>query len=266
MVDDREEEEHWKRVDLYFYDYQTTSANILIQSSRLRNFIENTFPKPNVDPFLHPVVASALGRNDTLLQLTSGYDALFLVGHSLGGVIIRQMVVELASILQGQMKQLAFAQAQAKAASGGADIALEAHLRPVLASSVRLFAPGLFGFEPTNLAGFIYHFAKAIPMLNHFLRVAASSNAVFKELAMGSSRLAELRRRTEDIARTEEWRALRANMLFGSDEEIVYMERYDCDPEIGIVESRDHTSVCKPTPAYRTPLEFAYGRTSSARA
>ena len=139
-------------------------------------------------------------------------------------------------------------------------------MRNLLAATVRLFAPGLFGFDPTRLAGFIYNFAKEVPLLNHFLRVTVTANAVVEELTVGSSRLAELRRRTEEFASHEDWSALRASMLFGSNEDIVYMERYDCDPEIKIVELRDHTSVCKPEPAYRTPLEFVYGRSSSARA
>jgi len=104
MIDGREEEEYWKRVDLYFYDYQTTSANILVQADRLRKFLQSSFPRPDIDLFPHPLVASAVGLNGTLLPLTSGYDSLILVGHSLGGVIIRQAVLELASVFQGQLK------------------------------------------------------------------------------------------------------------------------------------------------------------------
>jgi hypothetical protein len=53
-------------------------------------------------------------------------------------------------------------------------------------------------------------------------------------------------------------------MLFGAEDEVVYMERYDCDPPIVVVESRDHRSICKPDSDYLMPLEFVHGRSQNA--
>jgi pimeloyl-ACP methyl ester carboxylesterase len=257
MVDTGEEAARWKCVDLYFYDYQTTTANLLVQTDGFLKFLKANFPEPRIDLRPHPILAASMGVNGTLLPLAHRYDSLTLVGHSLGGVIVRQAVLSLDAEFQ------AF---ETLRAENPVETLSHVELSQALAADVKLFAPAIFGFDPSHFAGFLYNFAREFPILSHLLRVTRTSNAAIKELAAGAPRLAELRRRTEDLAKKTNWRALRASILFGAMEDIVYMERYDCDDQIRIAESHDHTSVCKPTQDYRIPLEFVYGKPKSVSA
>ena len=135
-----------------------------------------------------------------------------------------------------------------------------------LTGAVRLFAPAMLGFDPTNLPGFVYNLATEIPRLGRFLRPLLQSNPVHEDLQPEALRLREIRRRTESLAETYPWmQSLRGHLLFGRDDHTVFMDRYDCDPIFETVENQDHRSICKPTPQYLRPLEFvSYGLSKQA--
>jgi hypothetical protein len=100
-----------------------------------------------------------------------------------------------------------------------------------------------------------------------FLKPLLRSNPVHSELEPGSQRLLEIRRRTQGLAAKYPWmHCLRAHLIFGVRENVIYIDRYDCDPVYRIAEGQDHKSICKPNVRYREPLEFvSYGlsRTTS---
>jgi hypothetical protein len=88
-----------------------------------------------------------------------------------------------------------------------------------LSAEVRLFAPAIFGFHPTNFGGFCYNLMAEIPVLGRFLRPMVRSSPVHSELEPGSQRLLEIRRRTEELAAKYSWmRALSAHLIFGAGE------------------------------------------------
>jgi len=158
LVDSDSYAQYWERIDLFFYDYETTSANVLVQSGRFRQFVEEVFPVPaRLD--LHPTM-KAIAGDWTPLPLATNYESAVFVGHSLGGVIVRQMVVEAASDVRSLEEQVEGARARSSLESEGAPSIGEnpryAFLKSLLSADIRLFAPGLFGFEPKNLAGFFY--------------------------------------------------------------------------------------------------------------
>ena len=247
----------WEWCDLYFYDYSTFRSNIAVQAGRFQKFLKDLFPVPNPEWLGRPspelMTLYDLPKEE--IPLTAEYRRLVLVGHSLGGVIIRQAIADAAVDYE---------------TSGAAGRATTEELPQQfhwLAGGIRLFAPAMFGFDPTRFTGFCYHLASEIPRLGRFLKPALHANPVHQELQPDSARLRETRKRTESMVSKYPWMdSLRAHLLFGARENIVYMERYDCDPVFEIVEEQDHQSVCKPNAWYQRPLEFvSYGLSKPAR-
>jgi pimeloyl-ACP methyl ester carboxylesterase len=237
----------WKRCDLFFYDYKSTESNIAVLAERFRNFLKDLFPRPKPELLTRPSIEleKIYQLEDTLVPLTESYQRLVMVGHSLGGVIIRQAVSDAALDFENTNDN--------EKMQGGEP-------NPTfrwLASSVRLFAPAIFGFNPTQFAGFCYHLTAELPRLGTFLRPILHANAVHQELRQDSVRLREIRRLTEKFAAKYPWmESLRCHLIFGAEDTIVYTDRYDCDPVREIVEHQDHRSICKPDLNYRRPLEF----------
>jgi hypothetical protein len=50
--------------------------------------------------------------------------------------------------------------------------------------------------------------------------------------------------------------ALRAVVLWGRDENVVFNDDYPADDTRESVDGKDHRSICKPTHDYTLPLEF----------
>ena len=82
----------------------------------------------------------------------------------------------------------------------------------VLSASLRLFAPAIYGFEPTHFGGFCYNFISELPTLRRFLRPILRSNPLHKDLTPDARRLSNLKRRTELLALEHPWEALRARI------------------------------------------------------
>lgn len=253
---DSEHSEWWARCDLFFYQYPSVSNNVSVQASRFLRFLKRYFPTPDKSNLCFPSPDLARMMKDAPLvglPVTQQYRRLVLIGHSLGGVIIRQALVDEAIAHENQDSE-----------SSGGEIA------PVTASclsaAVRLFAPAIFGFRPTHFGGFCYHFMTEQPRLRRFLRPLLRANPIHEELQFGSYRLQQLRNHTEALSGKYPWmQALRAHLMFGAGEHVVYMDRYDCDPVYRIVEAQDHQSICKPHLRYRDPLEFVnHGLSRSA--
>jgi pimeloyl-ACP methyl ester carboxylesterase len=251
--------EWWETCDLYFYSYQSFPSNVPVLAARFQQFLRKYFPNPEASDLTEPSVdlRRLLGRDPVSpLELASEYRRLVLVGHSLGGVIIRQAIVDEA--LSAGTTHLE------RPNSVGGNLAPATER--TLAASVRLFAPATFGFRPTSLGGFLYNLIAEDSKLGKFLRPAMPATPIHEDLKLGSERLQELRKRTEGLAEKYPWiQAMRAHLTFGEKENIVYMERYNCDPVYRIVENQDHQSICKPSPNYLGPVEFVrYGISKAA--
>jgi len=248
----------WATCDLYFYQYRTLSDNVAVLASRFSQFLKEYFPTPPEMKLGRPSqeCAQLVGQGSmSAFPVTSQYRSLILVGHSLGGVIIRQSLVDEAIAECAKSPGESDTTRQGITAANGC-----------LLAAVRLFAPASFGFEPARFPGYCYHLMMEMPRLGRFLRPVVHANPLCEDLQSGSHRLSQLRQRTESLAMQHPWmHALRAHLLFGSREQMVYMDRYDCDPVYRIVENQDHRSVCKPTVYYSEPLGFvSYGIPRSA--
>ena len=82
--------------DLYFYSYDSLRENAAVNASRLASFVKRVYPEPD---FPGAYMMSDAMRQFIPLPADSGkgirrsYRKLVLVGHSLGGVLIRQLIV-----------------------------------------------------------------------------------------------------------------------------------------------------------------------------
>jgi hypothetical protein len=251
---DPEHSAWWATSDLYFYGYKSKSAHVPVEAARFRGFLKDFYPSPTEQARAELCVPSltltGLRADEPLtpLPLAASYSRLVLIGHSLGGVIIRQAVVDEAMTADN---------ARPSSMTG----------KSPLSAAVRLFAPAMYGFDPTHFGGYCYNLISELPLLQKFLKPVLRANPPHQDLSPESHLLKELRRRTELLAsKHPSMNALRAHLMFGTEEHIVRMDRYDCDPVFRVVEGQDHSSVCKPTPHYRLPLEFISYELSSPAA
>lgn len=216
----------WADADMLFVGYDSTRDNITAVANRIRRNISRFYPVP-FQPAM--VVGETQARADT----ESAYSELIILGHSLGGLIARRVLVDAAQAWVDENRVPA---------------------RPgVLDAQLRLFSPASAGFRDGGLLGVL----KASPFwpgFNMFLRKASA----YTDLQPGSTTLIDTRRRTERFATlTEDLGALRAQVLWANPDNVVIAERYDTDPVDSTVDGTTHRSVCKPKASYTIPWQFA---------
>ena len=252
LIDRDASQGFWSRSDVYFYQYESFGHSVSELSQRLREFLTLVFPAPSRNIFeleVLPEIREILAPGSLVLEprLPATYSSLYLVGHSLGGVAIRQALVDFATIWKAQ---------------GPERQQVEAFLK----AEVRLFSPAIRGFQPTGIRGFLYHYAANNPIIAAFY----DSLKTLQELRADSVRLSELQRDTERFANEYNWMtAMVANIIY-AENDIVYPGRYECDRVERTQTNHDHESACKPHPRYPEPLWFVehgvdYERISSAR-
>ena len=240
LVDeDEESRDFWRGCDLYFYHYNSFGHHVSEQSEQFRGFLRLLFPRPSLENFelaVLPEIREILAPGVPVEEptLPERYRSLLLVGHSLGGVVIRQALVDFATTWT---------------------IRSDDHIwtEPYLKASVRLFSPAIRGFQPSGVRGFLYHYAATKPIAGAIF----SSLLSLQELNKDSRRLADLQRDTERFAKESPWMtALSADLLYASSD-IVFPGRYECDLPQRTQQDHDHESICKPNAKYPDPLWFA---------
>jgi hypothetical protein len=222
----------WKDADLFFYKYDSIRKAILYNASRFRIFLMQTLSQvPNVAPEFQPGTRWK-------------YQKLLLVGHSEGGVVIRQMVLDRFRALTKYAEE-----------SGGTPTDLvvrtESPRDLILNSQLFLFAPAIGGTNFAGLLGFAHGVSRLVAAI-------ASSSTARNDLRPGSGPLRDVKEGTEAARKNHpEVLALTARILFGSDDHVVTTSKYDSDLMVEpYAEDHTHTSVCKPTYVYKRPLEF----------
>ena len=253
LVDeDERSRDFWNHCDLYFYRYDSFGHHVPELSEQLRGFLSLVFPSPSrkifelaVLPEIREIFAPGAPFQEPTLP--GSYQSLLLVGHSLGGVVIRQALVDFAAIWKIQAAE-------------------RLRTEPYLKSGVRLFSPAIRGFQPTGVRGIIYHYLATHP----FVGAVCESLTSLQELKKDSQRLSDLQRDTERFAKEYPWMtALSADLLYASTD-VVYPGRYQCDLPQRTEPDSYHESICKPHSKYPEPLWFAqlgvnYTRSNSAR-
>lgn len=255
----------WRRYDLFFYEYNSTNSTtpIEVHAGRLFEFLKGIFPRPALNllgdpsPELRRMVRAHLSVDLPETQpvysvhAAEEYRQLILVGHSLGAVLLRQVIAD--KVLDHLNSGLSV--------SGATDANSLPPGYEVLNADLALFAPVSFGALPTGLLGILYSVALNTHLLRRVFEPLVSSAPVLRDLRTDSPLLKNIQAITEDAARRcPTLRALRARILHGEEERAIRLGRYNCDLSVEYVKEHDHTSVCKPNEAYLKPLEFVtYG-------
>lgn len=221
----------WRESDMLFVGYESleehpsTTANWLIEG------MEKFYPR------LSP---EYLRNGDVLVREPSRepYRELLLVGHSLGGFVVRLALCQEASSWCDRRS-----------------IDPTAPRPPLLDATVRLFSPASAGFNPTGPLGSLE--ATFVWKLFHARLSAAPA---YKALQQGSYLLESTRDDTERLIKghASEVAALRAYVLWAEPEQIV--ERgpyYRLDyVDANLIPRRNHSRVCKPDAGYGAPRRF----------
>ena len=219
----------WHASDLLFVGYDSRRDNITGTAARLRRYLPGFYPK--LPEQLEEIDGVRVRAARGVL-----YRELFLVGHSLGGVVVRRALCDEAHrwIIEKEDDPM--------------------RPRPALLDArVRLFSPASGGFRPAGWVGLI----RATPIwfaANMLLR----RSSAFTDLQPDSQILRQTRERTESLVNQDksEWRSLRASILWANPDDVVVTERYRTDLVDDAADNTTHRSVCKPTGTYDAPWLF----------
>jgi pimeloyl-ACP methyl ester carboxylesterase len=224
--------EWWDRADVYFFQYESFRRSISRSADQFLGFLDSVwspadgFPVVPEDP-LPPWLAETV--SEIRITVPTTYSELLLVGHSLGGVVLRKAVLDKAKLASGSPRHA------------------------ILEGALRLFSPALLGARPAGLRSFILQQGGFGRWAQAILKTSPSYN----ELTTNLTLLDTIQRGTERRARDAPApHAFAADVLWADDEEVVSDGEYDCDRNRGRMKGKTHTSVCKPSPTYIEPLGF----------
>lgn len=216
----------WSESDLLFVQYDSVKERVTSVADRLRQHIGDFYPTPSAEMLVRE---GAKARDD----ISTPYEELILVGHSLGGLVIRRAMVD--------------------ALDEWRYLNLDATERPtILDGCLRLFSPASAGFEPSDWLGVL----RAAPLW-WIAEMFLSYGSPYKSLQPKSSLIQATRSRTEAYAEPAELRRLiAAYILWASHESVVETERYTTDALTRSAHRTTHQSVCKPNANYVIPFTF----------
>jgi hypothetical protein len=273
LIDQNSSVSHqWRTSDLFFYGYSSVTAPIRVNVNRFGSFL---------DRVLAGNTTELLQRNDSLTVQTLGlgsrafprhditsYSKLIVAAHSEGAVIVRTLVRDLA--LRAREEALDAARSSAKSAgiqlptnfndlveyqSWSNDsygrILSQPQFR-LLTADVCLFAPAHAGYSITGPLASILE----LPGFSQLLRPALSFSTAKADLEPSSPLITVLRRDTDALSRDSAISALRARILWGENEKVVYVDKFSWDTE-EFVSNKDHINICKPSHLYLRPITFA---------
>lgn len=211
----------WRESDLLFAGYNSTNGTIKGFADKLRHELPAFYPARRRD------LLEADGKK---VYEPTDYAELVIVGHSLGGVVVRRAVCDAM-----------------RASQEGRPVS------PLAAATVRLFSPATAGFRPAGNLGLLFEtkFLRKVAMLK--LR----RSQAFTELERTSFLLDDTRTTTEALAHDDPSSPpLRPRTLWAFDDEVVEARDYKTDPVSDSIEKVSHSSVCKPKAAYIAPWDY----------
>jgi hypothetical protein len=218
----------WREADLLFVGYDSTRDSITAVANRIRTELSHFYPKP-YQPALD------VGGEPLRPDITTGYRELILVGHSLGGVVLRRALCDAAQTWFDD------------------GCPTEGHI--LLTAKTRLFSPASAGFRAAGWLGFL-RATSAWTAIEAFLR----RSSTYTDLQPGSPVLDELRSQTLQLVTDDAggyMRALRAKIVWANPDDVVIDLRYRTDYVDASWDGFTHTSVCKPRdPQFTRPWQF----------
>ena len=208
----------WNQSDLLFVGYDSLRDSIVGVANRLRKRLPDFYPRHDLDP-----------------EAPRNYERIVVLGHSLGGLIVRRAVADsVKSWLD----------------SGGDTIS-----RPVLIDAVvRLFSPAISGYRLAGMPGLVKAFG-GLRAVEAFLR----KSSAFIDLQPGSELLASTRSLTVGLVPqgADYAAALKPSIVWASPDNVVIESRYETDEVDDSWDDTTHTSVCKPVPlTFELPWRF----------
>ena len=240
LADECHSEHPWcKTSDLYFLQYRSITDYVGFNADSLREFLLSIFPTP--PPTLFAEDLSGLDwlpqierTNLQIRQPPYRYAHLILVGHSLGGLIIRKLIHD--EVKRFRDSQLPLSQF------------------PLLSASLRLISPAHLGFQPAGPLVSIWKLLNA----GVALRALVESSRAFTDLQPHSHVIESVRLETEHFAvQYPEILSLSAHILWADHEDVVRIGEYECDHAPSYSHcATNHLTVCKPKRSYLKPLEF----------
>lgn len=232
----------FENCDLYFLDYPCAKQTIDASASQILEVLTTIYPTVAATSFKQP--SSTLG---SILELHSNYvtpdctersyDNLILIGHSAGAVVLRRVILQIAKAQIGSTEADHIARAQ------------------ILKARLLLFSPAHLGFRLSKVMDSVS--ASFWPISIFTAGWQMTRGKCYIDLLPDSPVLTSIRDQTERAAESrKEVSALRADVLFGNDEDVVFRGEYSCDHSCAPIKGKGHTDVCKPTEDYLEPLEF----------
>ena len=228
-------DDNWKGTDAFFVGYDSIREDVMLSARYVARIISQICPKPPVSLFR----ADVRGTNFQLRPDGTSYKSVDLVGHSLGGVVLRQAVLLLLR--------------------EGLDAGGSPHLAKIPSSysapcsaRVLLFAPAQSGARIAGLAGVLSN----ILGFEQLVKILRGGSPSFQELEPGSPVLQALRDETTYLAEMyPTLRSLRARIAWAHTDRIVTSLDFRHDTSFTILDTR-HLSVCKPSHGFRAPFIF----------
>lgn len=230
MIDaSRPENLWWFQSDCLFIGYNSTKETITGVANRINRELPRFYPQPLPEAMN---IYGARARRDT----TTPYDELIVVGHSLGGVILRRALCD--------------------AAQEWIDNGRPADHKPILLNATtRLFSPASAGFQPSGWLGLL----RATGVWDRAIEIFLRRSPAYSDLQRNSEVLREIRESTLEKKPKEdtELSALRARILWANPDGVVVTERYTTDFTDDSWDDSHHISICKPrTGTFEAPWRF----------
>jgi pimeloyl-ACP methyl ester carboxylesterase len=220
----------WSKADLFFLDYPSYQQNVIDNADLLLRFLATVFPSPPSSLFA-PVRAKPQSKHLVSLVLRweklqpRTYDHLVLVGHSEGGLIIRQAMINTCQRSDGT--------------------------GPFLDSKLALFAPAHRGVLITGWMRAVLDLARLKGVTDSIL----NRSSAYLEMQDGVF-IAGIEQATVALKAEYPRQAFRARVLFGCGENIVRKQVFPGDYPEECAVNQDHVSVCKPHGNYLAPFEL----------
>jgi pimeloyl-ACP methyl ester carboxylesterase len=236
--EDPSQQERWHKTDLYFYEYRGASNFIVKSAQDFTAFVSSVYPQPNEGTFSVTSTITGILLNDRSKPIRphiQPYRKLILIGHSLGGVVLRYAVAD--ALRRCYQQRLA-------------DTDVPTWLRH---AHLCLFAPAHRGFRPSSWKALLMK----LPYWGSTLAAVPVLWRAYSDLQPHSALIEDLQRRTKSLGiEYPDTSALRARCAFGSKEDIVEPLDFDDDIELHVIEGVGHTGICKPNHAFLEPMEF----------
>lgn len=237
---------NWNDVDLFFFDYDSFGRSVTGSAELLGRFVTGILARqielmsvavPDDDAY-----GGLSGRRFRLRATASEYENLWLLGHSLGGLVLR------ALIRSGMKSALKRSEAELADVTKPAPALLRARLR--------LFAPAISGARPARLLGL----ALRLGGLGSVARAVLGGSPSYLEMQQGSELLDVVRNDTTKWAEDERFErltSLRAAIVWAERDDVVSDIEYRKDTNRPPrPPGSNHLSVCKPRRDYLDPLDF----------